>query len=111
MQAQAKPFDNTGLRAGTGLLTGFTNAVAGVGGPPLTAYALISRWDPRPFAATIQPLFIVIGVAELTRTGQEIMAANFRAVEIWTAVGVLYLIMTGILSITLRIIEKRMRIL
>lgn len=61
MQAQAKPFDNTGLRAGTGLLTGFINAVAGVGGPPLTAYALISRWDPRPFAATIQPLFIVIG--------------------------------------------------
>lgn len=61
MQAKAQPFDNMGLRTGTGLLTGFTNAVAGVGGPPLTAYALISRWDPRPFAATIQPLFIVIG--------------------------------------------------
>ncbi|MFP3340822.1 sulfite exporter TauE/SafE family protein, partial [Micrococcus sp. SIMBA_131] len=60
MQARANAFDNTGLRTGTGLLTGFTNAVAGVGGPPLTAYALISRWDPVRFAATIQPVFVVI---------------------------------------------------
>ena len=56
-------------------------------------------------------LFIVIGVGELTRTGQEIMAANFRAVEIWTAVAVMYLIMTGVLSLMLRMVEKRMRIL
>jgi len=56
-------------------------------------------------------LFIVIGVGELTREGQEIMAANFRAVEIWTAVAVLYLIMTGTLTLILRITERRMRIL
>lgn len=56
-------------------------------------------------------LFIVIGVAELTRAGQEIMANNFRAVEIWSAVAVLYLIMTGVLSFLLRVTEKRMRVL
>ena len=56
-------------------------------------------------------LFIVIGVGELTRQGQEIMATNFRAVEIWTAVAILYLIMTGTLTLILRITEKRMRIL
>ncbi len=56
-------------------------------------------------------LFIVIGVGELARTGQEIMASNFRAVEIWTAVAVIYLLMTGTLTLLLRIIEKRMRIL
>src|SRR5690349_13050964 len=56
-------------------------------------------------------LFIVIGVGELTRQGQEIMASNFRAVEIWTAVAVLYLIMTGTLTLILRITERRMRIL
>ncbi|SEO02054.1 L-glutamine ABC transporter membrane protein [Paracoccus alcaliphilus] len=71
--------------------------------PPLGNQYIVSLKDTS--------LFIVIGVAELTRTGQEIMASNFRAVEIWTAVGVLYLIMTGILSLILRIIEKRMRIL
>jgi len=56
-------------------------------------------------------LFIVIGVGELTRQGQEIMAANFRAVEIWSAVAVLYLLMTGVLTIILRVMEKRMRML
>lgn len=71
--------------------------------PPLGNQYIVSLKDTS--------LFIVIGVAELTRTGQEIMASNFRAVEIWTAVGVFYLVMTGILSLVLRIIEKRMRIL
>ena len=56
-------------------------------------------------------LLIVIGVGELTRKGQEIIAGNFRAVEIWTAVAFLYLILTGIMTLILRIIEKKMRIL
>ncbi|MCG5077651.1 glutamine ABC transporter permease GlnP [Paraburkholderia tagetis] len=56
-------------------------------------------------------LFIVIGVGELTRQGQEIMAANFRAVEIWTAVAAIYLCMIGALTFGLRTMEKRMRIL
>ncbi|MEO1199651.1 MAG: glutamine ABC transporter permease GlnP [Pseudomonadota bacterium] len=71
--------------------------------PPLGNQFIVSLKDTS--------LFIVIGVGELTRTGQEIMAANFRAVEIWTAVAVCYLIMTGIMTLALRLIEKRMRIL
>ncbi len=39
------------------------------------------------------------------------MASNFRAVEIWTAVAIIYLVMTGTLSLILRTLEKRMRIL
>ncbi|MCG6658433.1 glutamine ABC transporter permease GlnP [Halomonas campisalis] len=71
--------------------------------PPLGNQCIVSLKDTS--------LFIVIGVSELTRTGQEIMASNFRAVEIWTAVAVFYLIMTGTLTMILRMIEKRMRIL
>lgn len=56
-------------------------------------------------------LFIVIGVGELTRQGQEIMASSFRAVEIWSGVAILYLILTGTLTLILRVTEKRMRIL
>lgn len=56
-------------------------------------------------------LFIVIGVGELTRQGQEIMASNFRAVEIWSAVAVFYLCMIGVLTYSLRVMEKRMRML
>lgn len=56
-------------------------------------------------------LFIVIGVGELTRQGQEIIATTFRAVEIWTAVAIIYLILVGLMTLALRTIEKRMRIL
>jgi len=55
-------------------------------------------------------LLIVIGVAELTRTGQEIMTENYRAVEIWTAVGAMYLAMISIMAIVLRMIEKQVRL-
>ena len=71
--------------------------------PPLGNQFIVSLKDTS--------LFIVIGVGELTRQGQEIMASNFRAVEIWTAVAVIYLIMTGTLSLLLRITEKKVRIL
>ena len=55
-------------------------------------------------------LFIVIGVAELTRQGQEIIASNFRAVEIWGAVAVIYLILTGLIALVLKFIEHRTQI-
>ncbi|RFB78194.1 glutamine ABC transporter permease GlnP [Methylovirgula sp. 4M-Z18] len=71
--------------------------------PPLGNQFIVSLKDTS--------LFIVIGVGELTRQGQEIMAANFHAVEIWSAVAIIYLGMTSILTIVLRLIEKRMRIL
>lgn len=71
--------------------------------PPLGNQFIVSLKDTS--------LFIVIGVGELTRTGQEIMASNFRAVEIWTAVALIYLVMTGTMTIILRSIENRMRIL
>ena len=66
--------------------------------PPLGNQCIISLKD--------SSLFIVIGVAELTRQGQEIMAANFRAVEIWSAVAIVYLILTGAMALGLRLLER-----
>ena len=71
--------------------------------PPLGNQFIVSLRDTS--------LFIVIGVGELTRQGQEIMAANFRAVEIWSAVAIIYLCLIGTLTFALRTVEKRMRIL
>lgn len=71
--------------------------------PPLGNQFIISLKDTS--------LFIVIGVAELTRQGQDIMSTTFRAVEVWSAVAILYLIMTGVMTLVLRVTEKRMRIL
>lgn len=70
--------------------------------PPLGNQFIISLKDTS--------LFIVIGVGELTRQGQEIMASNFRALEIWSAVAICYLIMTSALAFLMKFIEKRMQI-
>jgi len=55
-------------------------------------------------------LLIVIGVTELTRTGQEIMTESYRAVEIWTAVGLIYLLIISGMAILLRFLEGRVRL-
>lgn len=83
-----------------------------------TMYKII--W-PQAFARMIPPLgnqFIislkdtslltVIGVGELTRQGTIVVATNFKAVEIYTLVAILYLMMTLSISFILRIIERKM---
>lgn len=45
-----------------GAVSGFTNTTAGVGGPALSVHAVLTRWDQRVFAATIQPYFVVSGM-------------------------------------------------
>ena len=70
--------------------------------PPLGNQFIISLKDTS--------LFIVIGVGELTRQGQEIMASNFRALEIWLTVAVMYLIMTTFIARILNYLERRMKI-
>ena len=51
--------------------------------PPLTNQCIISLKDTS--------LLVVIGVGELTRQGQEIIAVNFRAFEVWLTVALFYL--------------------
>ena len=46
-------------------------------------------------------------MAELTRVGQEIIAVNFRAFEVWLTVGIVYLMMTLSIAKVLKITEDR----
>ncbi|SJN13114.1 membrane protein, putative [Leucobacter sp. 7(1)] len=55
---------STDLRAPRGVagfLSGLTNSLAGVGGPAVSAYAVLTRWNQTTFAATLQPYFILTG--------------------------------------------------
>jgi len=70
--------------------------------PPLGNQFIISLKDTS--------LLVVVGVGELTRTGQEIIAGNFRAFEVWIAVAIIYLTMTLTLSAALNYLEKKMDI-
>lgn len=68
--------------------------------PPLGNQFIISLKDTS--------LLVVIGVAELTRQGQEIISINFRAFEVWLSVALIYLCVTLTLSWILRRIERRL---
>lgn len=68
--------------------------------PPLTNQFIISLKDTS--------LLVVIGVGELTRMGQEIIAVNFRAFEVWLTVAIVYLCMTMSISGLLRLYEHRL---
>lgn len=46
----------------SGAASGFMSATAGVGGPGVGVYAVLTRWEHRSFAATIQPFFVSLGV-------------------------------------------------
>ncbi|WP_126425416.1 ABC transporter permease subunit [Brevibacillus marinus] len=54
-------------------------------------------------------LLTVIGVGELTRQGTIVVSSNFRAVEVYTTVALLYLVMTLTISLVLRLVERRMQ--
>ena len=70
--------------------------------PPLGNQFIISLKDTS--------LLVVIGMGELTRTGQEIIAENFRAFEVWLTVAILYLMMTRTLSYVLSKVEQRVSV-
>ena len=71
--------------------------------PPLGNQFIISLKDTS--------LLVVIGVGELTRQGQEIIAYNFRAFEVWLTVAIMYLMLTMTIAKILNYIEKRMRMI
>ncbi len=70
--------------------------------PPLGNQFIISLKDTS--------LLVVIGVGELTRQGQEIIAVNFRAFEVWLTVALMYLVMTMTLAKGLYFFERKLEI-
>ncbi len=65
LQRSAVVISGNAPKALAGFTAGLTNSMAGVGGPAVSAYAMLSRWPQRPFAATLQPFFLVIGMVTL----------------------------------------------
>ncbi|MDO5499702.1 MAG: sulfite exporter TauE/SafE family protein [Propionibacteriaceae bacterium] len=48
-----------------GFFGGLFNAVAGIAAPALVVYSRMTRWDQAGFAATMQPVFLAIGLASV----------------------------------------------
>ncbi|OBT09417.1 amino acid ABC transporter permease [Vibrio sp. UCD-FRSSP16_10] len=53
-------------------------------------------------------ILTVIGVNELTQSGQIIISSTYRSFEVWTMVGIMYFILIFILTTIFRRIEARM---
>ncbi len=84
-------------KAVAGFAAGVTNSMAGVGGPAVSAYALLARWPQRPFAATLQPFFVCIGsVTLVTKLLLDPAQAPVLAPWMWIAIGLV--IVTGIFA-------------
>lgn len=45
----------------SGSASGFMSATAGISGPPISIYGILTRWEQSSFAATLQPYFITLG--------------------------------------------------
>ncbi|MEA5454606.1 sulfite exporter TauE/SafE family protein [Sinomonas sp. JGH33] len=79
----------------SGFASGLMNAAAAVGGPAVTAYAVLSKWDQRRFGATLQPYFITTGttslLAKVAATG-----GHWPALELWQWLLVLGCMLIGI---------------
>ncbi|WP_243545365.1 amino acid ABC transporter permease [Pseudodesulfovibrio tunisiensis] len=70
--------------------------------PPLGNQFIISLKDTS--------LLMIIGVGELLRTGDEIVAVNFRSFEVYLTCGLVYLVMTMSIAKSLKVLEKRLHI-
>lgn len=46
----------------SGYFSGLMGSTAGLAGPALSVLAVITRWNPRSFAATMQPFFVLLAV-------------------------------------------------
>ncbi len=100
-----------GLReAGLAMGLGFRTVLAYVIAPLAFRRALPAMGNQVVAVVKDTSIFLVIGVGELTRRGQEIMSQNFRAVEIWTAVALIYLVVITLLAYSLRVVERRSRL-
>lgn len=54
-----------GVTVSAGAAAGFLNASAGVAAPAMVMYSRITRWDQRAFAATNQPVLMILAVFSL----------------------------------------------
>lgn len=57
------PTTRAGVAAG--VTGGFLNTAVGVSAPAMLVYAQVTRWEQRSFAATLQPIFLTMGIVSV----------------------------------------------
>lgn len=65
MPATSEPISGRSAQVLAGVGAGAGGVLAGVGGPAMTIYGVLSRWPVASFAASLQPIWVLISVATL----------------------------------------------
>ncbi|MCU1546079.1 MAG: hypothetical protein JWP30_1179 [Homoserinimonas sp.] len=79
-----------------GFTSGVMNTSAGIGGPAISVYAVLTRWDQRTFAATLQPYFATIATVSVI-TKLIISPGDWPQLEWWVWVGIAVALSLGLL--------------
>jgi len=79
----------------TGVASGVGSVAAGIGGPPVAIYSVLSGWDARTFAATAQPFFATNALAALI-TKLTLTDASFPPFAVWQWAVVLGAVVLGL---------------
>jgi uncharacterized protein len=79
-----------------GFLSGLMSTTAGVAGPPVTIYAIHSRWPQQSYAATLQPFFFTVAALSLsTKLSAGVGAQPEWRVCVFAALGLLIGVTVG----------------
>jgi hypothetical protein len=73
---RARVFKGTPGLLSAGFLSGFMNAISGIGGPPVVLYALSTGWAQESFVATLQLYFTGLSLATLGARGWPVLDAS-----------------------------------
>ncbi|MDO8145499.1 sulfite exporter TauE/SafE family protein [Isoptericola sp. 178] len=79
----------------TGTASGIGSVAAGIGGPPVAVYAVLSGWDPKRFAATAQPFFAANALAAMVAK-LVLSDASFPSMAPWQWVVLMVSILAGL---------------
>lgn len=88
---------NVGTRFGAGALSGAMSAAAGSGGPAVSAYAVLTDWEQRSFAATLQP-FLVVGTASAVVAKVIVHGGVWPDLSIGTWIGLILVLVAGLIG-------------
>lgn len=102
----AAPVTSSSIVAGG--VTGMLVTMSGIGGPPMSIYAVVTKWEHRAFAATMQPFVVVSSIfgasAVLLASPNAIPALNPAT---WVAVVVALVIGLGLGQLGNRYVSAR----
>ena len=92
-----RSLDGAPLRLGSGALVGALNSSVGLGAPVVGMFAILSQWEHRVFAATMQPFWILLSASTVVAR-QTIAPGGAPAWEWWMWIVAVAPILAGVVG-------------